>query len=128
VPGYHASSTAGVFAIHGIATGPPVSSTTTVRAFAPATLSISLSWLSGSASDVASFASPIHCVANTSATSACAATRAARAGSVPSSYTTFAFGASAWIWRSGDDGWYTTGPGQLFGSRPFTAIPPTGYT
>jgi hypothetical protein len=85
VPGYQASSTAGTLDSHGMATGPPFCSTTTVRGLAPATEATSSSWRSGSASEAASLASPIHWVANTSATSAWAATRAARTGSLPSS-------------------------------------------
>ena len=42
-PGYQAWITAGVFSSQGISTGPPVSSTTTVRALAAVTAAIKLS-------------------------------------------------------------------------------------
>jgi len=43
-PGYHASSSPAIPARHGVSTGAPVSSTTTVRLLAAATAEISESW------------------------------------------------------------------------------------
>src|SRR5919205_1675850 len=44
-PGYHASTIAGTRDTHGMSTGPPVLSTTTVRGLAAATAEMSASWL-----------------------------------------------------------------------------------
>ena len=47
-PGYHASTTALTWSLHGIATGPPVCSTTIVLGLAAATAAISASCPFGS--------------------------------------------------------------------------------
>src|SRR5580700_2917160 len=56
-PGYHASITPATCDSHGIATGAPASSTTTVCGFAAVTAEISSSWADGRFSDGRSVAS-----------------------------------------------------------------------
>src|SRR5579859_2216073 len=56
-PGYQASSTPATAGSHGIATGAPASTTTTVCGFAAATAEISSSWADGRLSDGRSAAS-----------------------------------------------------------------------
>src|SRR6185503_14991268 len=103
VPGYQAASTALTLPIQGMSTAPPVSSTTTVLGLAAATAPINASWsfssVNGESND-----SPFHCVANTITTSLFAANAAAALRSSPLANSTAAFGASAWIALSGDDG------------------------
>jgi hypothetical protein len=113
VPGYQASSTAGTWPATAWRPGRRFQHDHGALVGAGHRAAIRSSWRSGSASDPASRASPTHWVANTTATSAWPP-RARRAPDrCRRRYTTFAFGAWAWIARSGDDGWYTTGPGQL---------------
>ena len=102
-PGYQAWSTAGTDPIHGIRTGPPVSSTATIFGWALATAAIRASWLLGSDRSGTSCASVVHCVANTIAMSAAFAAVAAAATSLPSTNVTVAPGNAACSARNGDD-------------------------
>ena len=69
-PGYQASRIAGTWSIHGMSTGAPLLSTTTVRGLAAATAATSASWLSVSASDGRSRPSASLSPTMTTATSA----------------------------------------------------------
>ena len=104
MPGNHAASTPLTFAIHGMLTGPPVSSTTIVCGLAAATAATSASWSPGRASVAESRPSLIGWTANTMATSDAFASFAAAAGSLPSLNSIFAFGAFARMAFSGDEG------------------------
>src|ERR1700679_3773 len=123
IPGYQASTIPFTRLCHGIDTGPPVSSTTTVFGFAFATASTSASCptplSSGKLSVALSIPSLIHCVTNTIATCAFAAAFAASATSVPASKLTVAPSpACSFKYRSGDDGKYTAFPHSDPPGRP----------
>src|SRR5665213_4459196 len=111
IPGNHASTMPFTFALHGIDTGPPVSSTPIVFGFAFHTASTSSSCLFGKLSVGRSIPSLIHCVTNTIATCALAAAFAACSTSVPASkLTTASLPACSFKYRSGDEGKYTGSP------------------
>ena len=82
-PGYQASSTPATWSSHGMSTGAPVLSTTTVRGLAAATADTSASWNPGSARVARSIPSASMSPTNTTATSEAlaAATACAIAGS-----------------------------------------------
>src|SRR5262249_14786780 len=103
-PGYQASMTAAVNGSHGMRTGPPVSSTTTVRWLAATTAIIKLSWLSGSLRSDASYISAIHWCAKIITASDPFATYTARNTSSTSTYSTSAPPASASMAFTGEDG------------------------
>ena len=81
-PGYQASTTAATLLSHGISTGPPVFKTTTVRGLAAATAAIKASWSPGKERSRRSKASLLKSLANTTATWAERAARAAAAMSL----------------------------------------------
>ena len=129
MPGYQISIAALTLSIHGIATGPPVSSTTMVCGLAAATALTSLSWSivaglspgvwsAGRLSVGESLPSLVGWLTKTMATSEALASAAAVAGSAPSLYSTFAPGAFARIAFSGDEGNQTAGPPYRLGPPP----------
>src|SRR5882757_1123135 len=83
-PGYQASTTAGTLASHGMRTGAPLLTTTTVCGLAAATASTNWSWLPDNAMLARSLPSVSLSPTITTATSDFAASAAAAAGSLPS--------------------------------------------
>ena len=131
LPGYQASSTARTSPAHGVVSGPPFSSTTTVLRCAAATWRIRSSWPFGSARSGRSSNSPRHSFAKTIATSESRASAAAAPGSEPSAKRTSAPGASSRIASSGDDGaqiGQRLPPGPSGSQLGGTAGPPGGVT
>src|SRR5512137_1421155 len=115
MPGYQISMAAPTLSIHGIAAGPPVSSTTIVRGFAAATALTSSFCVPDKLSDGRSRPSVVGSLTNTMATSDALASAAAAFTSTPSWYSTFAFGALARTAFSGELGNQTAGPPNRLG-------------